>query len=165
MTSMKYAKSKPMTWQVKEQEDKNEMLLLHEIAHQLRILFDRRAQHLKLTRPQWRVLGILRRYPGSNQSQIADRMEVEPITLVRHLDRMAKAGWIERRPDPADRRANRIYLTPKVKDIVEEMREISLSLRQGALGGFSEKEHGILISYLARMKANVLQLQEKENKK
>ena len=61
----------------------NETLLLHELAHAIRICFDRRAQHLGLTRSQWRVLAILRRQPGIRQTQLADCMEIEPITLAR----------------------------------------------------------------------------------
>lgn len=139
---------------IKDQDETNETLLLHEIARQLCTSFDRRAQHLNLTRTQWRALSILRRHPGIRQNHMAEMLEVEPITLVRLLDRMEKAGWIERRPDPKDRRANQIYLTEKVEDIVKDMRAIALNVRRNALEGFTQEEHSILISYLKRIKTN-----------
>jgi MarR family transcriptional regulator for hemolysin len=135
-------------------DDENEALLMHEIARQMKICFDRRALHLGLTRSQWRVLSVLRRHPGINQTKLAEHIEVEPITLVRLLDRMQKAGWIERRPHPEDRRANGIFLTPKVKGIVQSMRRIALDLRQEYLHDFSKKEHAELLSYLRRIKKN-----------
>ncbi len=145
-----------MTWLAGDNDATNEALLLHEVAHQMRKCFDRRAQHLKLTRSQWHALAILRRNPGMRQAQLADKMEVEPITLARLLDRMTKAGWVERRQDPEDRRANQVYLTEKVKGIVQEMRAISLTLRRDALSGFTEQEHAALVKYLARIKANTI---------
>ena len=140
---------------IKDQDERNETLMLHELARQLRTSFNRKAQHLGLTRSQWRVLAIVRRKPGIRQAQIADMMEVEPITLVRLLDRMAKAKWIERQPDPSDRRANRIYLTDKVQGILSEMRAIALNVRAEALKGFTPEEHAELLSYLTRMRTNM----------
>ncbi len=149
-----------MAWRVDDSEVNNEALMVHELAHQLRKSFDRRAQHLGLTRSQWRVLAIVRRNQGIRQSQLADKMEVEPITLVRLLDRMVKSGWIERKPDPYDRRANQVYLTDKVKYIVGEMSNVALDLRQDVLVGFSEAEHKQLVAYLTRMKSNMLTMEE-----
>ena len=140
---------------IEDKDEANEALLMYEIARTMRIQFDRKAHHLGLTRSQWQVLSILRRYPGIHQTNIADRMEIKPITLVRLLDRMEKAGWIERRPDPADRRANQLHLTEKVKTIVGEMRTIVTDIRQGALAGFNDQEHKALVSYLHRIKSNL----------
>lgn len=151
-----------MALAIDDKDETNEALLLHEMARQLRLCFDRRAQHLGLTRAQWRVLGVLRRHPGINQTQMADMLEIEPITLVRQLDRMCKAGWVERRPDPRDRRANLLYLGAKTKDIVGQMRKLSIGLRRDALAGFTEVEHGVLLSYLQRMKTNISQMAGKE---
>lgn len=145
-----------MDLNIQEHDEQNEMVLLHEIASQIRKCFDRRVQHLGLTRSQWRVLCILRRHPGIRQIQLADMMEVEPITLVRLLDRMVKSGWIERKPHPEDRRANQIYLTGKVQGVVDEMKHISISIRQHALDGFTQEEHDVLLRYLERMKTNTV---------
>jgi MarR family transcriptional regulator, transcriptional regulator for hemolysin len=143
---------------ISSNDEENEALLMHEIARQMKICFDRRAQHLGLTRSQWRVLSVLRRNPGIKQTKLAECIEVEPITLVRLLDRMQKAGWIERRPDPKDRRANGIYLTPKVKAIVQEMRAIALDLRREYLRDISGKEHAQLLFCLKKIKKNVTAL-------
>jgi DNA-binding MarR family transcriptional regulator len=140
---------------VRDDDDSNEALLMHEFARQFRVCFDRRAQRLGLTRSQWRVLRILGRNPGIRQSHLAELMEVEPITLVRMLDRMQKAGWIERREDPGDRRANSIVLTGKVDGILTQMQTISQELRQEALEGFSEQELKQLLAFLRRMKSNI----------
>src|SRR4051812_6066760 len=104
----------------------NEAHLIHQIARQLRVSFDRRVKHLGLTHSQWRALGMLRRHPGMSQSQLAERLEIEPITLVRLLDRMEKAGWIARQPNPRDRRANCVVLTAQAQGILKKMRPIAL---------------------------------------
>lgn len=140
---------------IEDIDETNETLLIHETARQLRVCFDRRAQCIGLTRAQWRVLAVLRRNPGLNQKQLADRLEVEPITLTRLLDRMSKAGWIERRPNPEDRRANVLYIDARAKDIIKKMRQIAVGVRRDALADFTPAEHEALLSYLKRMKANV----------
>ena len=85
--------------------------LLVEVGRLLRRNFNRRAQELGLTQAQWQALAHLSRKQGINQACLADLLEVQPITLARLIDRLAAAGWVERRPDPADRRAQRLYLT------------------------------------------------------
>lgn len=144
-----------MALTLRDNDEAHELLLVHEIARQLRTCFDRRAQHLGLTRSQWRLLGILRRWPGMRQAKLAEMMEVEPITLGRLLDRMEKSGWIKRVPDPNDRRANSVVLTDKVGGILKEMRSVALDLRRETLEGFSEREYSQFLTYLQRMKRNV----------
>ncbi len=83
-------------------EDLNRTLgfLLHDASRLMRKRVDRRARTLGLTRAQWRVLAQLRRREGINQSALADILEIENITMGRHIDRLEDAGWVERRPDP-----------------------------------------------------------------
>ncbi len=145
-----------MTVTIKPNDEEHEAWLIHEIARQMRTSFDRRVQHLGLTRSQWRVLGVLRRYPGIKQTRLAEMIEVEPITLVRLLDRMQKSGWVERRPDPQDRRANGIFLTAKVSGITKEMLSIAVALRRDWMRDFSAKEYAQLLSYLKRIKKNTV---------
>ncbi len=144
-----------MTLELKDNDDENEALMIHELAHQIRVSFDRRVKHLGLTRSQWRVLGIIRRNPGIRQARMAYLMEIEPITLVRLLDRMQKSGWIQRRPDPVDRRANSVVLTDKAKDILSKMMPLALDVRRQALAGFTAAEYSDMLAYLRRMKNNV----------
>src|ERR1700752_4303592 len=80
--------------------------------------FDHNGRRLGLTRAQCRTLGYLARNEGINQAGLADLLEIRPMTLVRQIDRMEEAGWIERRPDPADRRARRLFLTAKARPIL-----------------------------------------------
>ena len=83
-------------------------LVMHDVSRLLRRRVDKAAQTLGLTSAQWRVLAFVSRCEGSNQASMADHMDMEPITLSRHLDRMEAGGVLERRPDPNARRAPRL---------------------------------------------------------
>ena len=91
------------------------------------------AGTLGLTRAQWRVLAQLRRRQGINQTALAEILEIETITLGRHIDRLADKGWVERRADPADRRAWRLYLDDKAQPVLDELRTLSEATRDEAL--------------------------------
>ena len=120
----------------------------------MRKRFDRRARTLGLTRAQWRVMALLSRHQGINQTALADRLEIEPITLGRHIDRLQENGWVERRPDPDDRRVWRIFLTDKAEPVLEELEKIAIWNRDGAMADFSETERERFIDDLIRIKAN-----------
>jgi DNA-binding MarR family transcriptional regulator len=129
--------------------------LLYDAARLLRRDFDRRARRIGLTRAQWSVLANLVRREGINQAGLADIMEIQPITLVRLLDRLEEAGWIERRPDPEDRRARVLRLTEKARPIIEQMRALAAETREQALQGFSPEERERMIDSLAQVRANL----------
>ena len=130
--------------------------LVHDVARLLRRAFDRRAGRLGLTRAQWSVIAHLkRRGEGINQAALADLVEIAPITLARLLDRMAAAGWIERRPDPVDRRARRLFLTERARAEFGGMRRMAREVRAEALAGFSAEEVAALMDALGRIKANL----------
>ncbi|TVV71066.1 MarR family winged helix-turn-helix transcriptional regulator [Sphingomonas solaris] len=95
--------------------------LLYDTARQLRARFDERARGIGVTRQQWRVLMILARQDGRNQSEVADMLDVERITLCRMIDRLAEAGLVERRADPRDRRMWRLHLLPAAHEIVAQL--------------------------------------------
>ncbi len=84
--------------------------LLHDASRLMRAWFDERAQALGLTRAQWRVLVHLGPREGINQTALAEILELDTVTLSRHIDRLEKSGWVERRRDPGDRRAWLIHL-------------------------------------------------------
>lgn len=136
-------------------EEANESLLIHDIARLMKKAYDKRVRSIGLTRAQWQALGTLRRHPGLSQAQLADRLDVKPITIARTVDRLEKAGWIERKRDPKDRRINRLYLTARVKDVVSRMRAQGLELRTEAMHGMNRQEHDVLLSALTRMKNNL----------
>jgi MarR family transcriptional regulator, transcriptional regulator for hemolysin len=118
-------------------------------------LFGRRFSHhgkrLGLTRAQCRTLGYLARNEGINQAGLADVLEIRPMTLVRQVDRMEEAGWIERRADPSDRRARRLYLTDKARPILGRIWSVANETRDEALAGLSPAEGDQLIDLLSRV--------------
>lgn len=132
-------------------------LLLYDTARLMRRDFDRRARTVGLTRAQWMVISYLDRNEGSNQAAIADFLDVEPITIVRHLDRLEEAGWIERRLDPNDRRARLIYLTDKARPILATKRELGAEMREVMLAGLSETARDQLLASLQKIRTNLTQ--------
>jgi DNA-binding MarR family transcriptional regulator len=129
--------------------------LLHDSARLLRRDFERRARALGLTRAQWAAIAHLRRQEGCNQSTLADLLEVEPITLARLIDRMEAAGWVERRPDPTDRRARLIYLTDKAKPLLDQLTDYAVETRRHALDGLRPDEQERIMELLRRVRANL----------
>lgn len=136
--------------------------LLFEVLRLLRRNFGRRVQ---LTQTQWRALAFLSRNEGINQAGLADLLEVRPITLARLIDRMEEAGWVERRRDPADRRAVRLHLTEQAGPLMEELTARNRETLDLALDGVSEKAQKQLVNTLNAIKNNLLatELAEKEN--
>ncbi len=144
-----------MTAWLRGDDKANEALLLHEVARLLRRRFEQRTQVLGLTRSQWQALSVLRRAPGLSQAELADKLEVKPITLTRLLDRLEAAGWVRRAPDKTDRRVRRLFLTPRVEPVVRRMRAFGMETRREALRGFSQEEHKLLLKGLSKMKINL----------
>jgi len=85
---------------------------LNDVARMLRTYSDHRAREVRMTRAQWAVLSKLRRSEGLKQRELADMLDLAPITLARQIDKLTASGLVERREDAADRRANRLFLTP-----------------------------------------------------
>src|SRR5262249_38837631 len=88
-----------------------------------------------MTRAQWAVLARLQRSQGLKQSELADMLDLQPITLTRLLDRLCANGLIERRPDPDDRRANRLFLTPAAGPLMEQLDRLGNELMSTVLAG------------------------------
>ena len=135
--------------------ERNLGFLLHDAARLLRKRFDQRARSLGLTRAQWSVLAHLSRQEGINQATLADILEIEPITLVRLLDRLEGAGWLERRPDPRDRRARLLYLTAAAHPMLDRMRALGAETREEAVAGLSDEAREQLIDALITIKKNL----------
>lgn len=130
-------------------------IVMHDVARLVRRRADKAAHSIGLTSAQWRVLAHLARAEGSNQACIADHMDMEPITLSRHLDRMQAAGMIERRPDPKDRRAHRLFLTEKGRGLMEGFRLATADVMDDLVEGLSAGEIVATIDVLTRMRANL----------
>ena len=129
--------------------------LLHDIARLMRKKFDQRARSLNLSRAQWQLLVHLSRHEGINQSGLAEILEIENITLGRLVDRMEEAGWVERRPDPGDRRARLLYTTEKVAPVMERMRALAEATRNEALAGLAPAQRDALIDTLIQVRGNL----------
>jgi DNA-binding MarR family transcriptional regulator len=138
--------------------DRSLGFLLHDVSRLMRIEYDRRVRHLGLTRAQWRVIAHLRRNEGCTQATLADLMEIETPTLGRLLDRLEVAGWVERRPSAADRRAKCLYLTEKPSHIVDELLRISSTLDRDILRGVGDAEKRHMIESLLDAKKNLLRM-------
>lgn len=117
--------------------------------------FEALAQERSLTLPQCKALFYLARNEGSSQKRLAEQADIEPMTLVRILDRMEADGWIERRPDPADRRARSLYVTSGAAPVLEQIDKFSAQMRAEALHGLSADERTQLMQLLERVHANM----------
>lgn len=129
--------------------------LLSDVARLLRRRFDERARAIGVTRAQWRTLTVLSRNEGANQGALAELLEVEPITLCRMIDRLAEAGHVERRRDPADRRAWNIYLTDRSRPLLDQLRNVGEQVVDDALTGLNPMARAALTQSLQRVRDNL----------
>jgi MarR family transcriptional regulator for hemolysin len=125
-----------------------------ETAHALRKAFDRRAVGMGVTRAQWKVLFRLERQPGLRQIELADMLDIEPITLSRIVDRLEEAGLVERVADPADRRAWRLHVTAKAQPLIEKLRGVADEMIAEAFAGIDARDIEITRQVLARAREN-----------
>ena len=107
--------------------------LIQDLARLMAQRVDERARRLGLTRAQWSLIAALFRREGSSQAALAEHLEITPISLGRLVDRMEKAGWVERRGEPADRRAYRLYLTERAHRLRPQLRALSDHVQMHAL--------------------------------
>lgn len=129
--------------------------LLGDSARLLRRRFDARARVLGVSRAQWQVLFALSRVEGINQAGLAEALDVETITVGRMVDRLADADLVERRPDPSDRRAWRLYLRPRAHPILEALRIVGADVMAETLSGITQAEQDQLSALLRRVHTNL----------
>ncbi len=137
-------------------------ILLNETTRLLNRRFDQRARAFGLTRAQWQVLKQLFRSEGINQAGLAERMDIEPISLCRLVDRMEEAGWIERRPDPADRRARLLFMTAQSRAVLDTMRALATDVYAEALDGLEPDEVQRFVTTLAHVRNNLSRRRESD---
>lgn len=135
--------------------EENVGAMLAQVSRLMRRAFDVRGRQIGVTRPQWQVLSLLARNGGINQGGLAELLEVEPITAGRMIDRLQDAELVERRPDPADRRAWRLFLTARGAQLLDQLRPMALDTYELALEGISPTERAELMATLERMRANL----------
>lgn len=125
-----------------------------ETAHALRKAFDRRAVGLGVTRAQWKVLFRLDRNPGLRQIELADMLDIEPITLSRIVDKLEESELVERRPDPSDRRAWRLHVTARARPLIAKLRGVADEMVAEAFAGIDPKDIEITRKVLERAREN-----------
>ena len=123
-----------------------------ETARLMRNHVDHRAREHGTTRAQWGVLARLRRQEGLNQAALAEQMELQPISLARLLDRLQSQGLIERRADPSDRRAYRLYLTAPGRDLVNDLDSVRSQIADEMLGDVSDSTLITALDLLAEIR-------------
>jgi MarR family transcriptional regulator, transcriptional regulator for hemolysin len=133
--------------------------LLKETSRLYVLRFEQRAGALGLTLPQCKALVHLAEREGISQVQLAELTDLEPMTLVRILDRMESDGWLERRNDPADRRARCLYLLPKAKPLVDDIWHLVDLTRREAFAGIPRKHADLLIELLEKVRTNFASLE------
>ena len=115
-----------------------------------------RSQTVLVRIEEWlAVLSLLMLHAGSNQGALAEMLEVEPITLGRMIDRLQEAGLVERRADPTDRRAWRIFLTDKGNGLLDKLRPFGRETLNAALEGVSEADRAQFMATLGRVHTNL----------
>lgn len=128
---------------------------LMDVARMLRTYADQRARQFGISRAQWVVLMRLDRSEGLKQSEFAEILDLTPISLTRLLDRLADAGLIERRADPNDRRANRLYLMPAARPLIDQLAKLGNEIMDVVLDGLDGKANERLLRDLTLMKGNL----------
>ena len=136
--------------------------LMQDVTRLLRKRFEGQAAALGLTSAQWRLLVNLMRHGPLPQARLAELLEIEPISLSRLVDRMAEAGWVERRPDPNDRRVRIVEVTPKTTETLSVAKTIADDLYAQAFAGMPEGAHVQLLDLLRQVIANLSALPASE---
>ena len=132
--------------------------IIADVTRLLRRSFNCRAQRmgLGLTPAQWQTLAHVSRNEGINQGALAQILEVQPITLSRLVDRLEAAGWVDRRPDPCDRRAVRLFLTDAAQPILERIRAVAVETMTEAMAGIPDDVREGIIDTLLAVRENLL---------
>jgi MarR family transcriptional regulator for hemolysin len=136
---------------------------LNDVARMLRTYADYKASQFGITRAQWVVLVRLDRFEGIKQSELAEMLDLQPITLTRLLDRLCESELIERRADPNDRRAKRLYLTPAARPMLERLGDLGDELMGTALAGVQREAIEKMVAQLAIVKENLRQAIQHKN--
>lgn len=136
--------------------DSNVAFLASDIGRLFRKRFEYVTRDLAVTGPQWRALVKISDHPGINQGALAALLEVEAITVGRMVDRLEKLGFVERRPDAADRRVWMLHLTEAAAPVLDALRSRAATVIAESLDVFTAEEQATLVSLLQRMRERLL---------
>ena len=134
--------------------------LLKDVSRRYVLRFERHAAEISLTLVQCRALTHLEKNEGISQARLAELTDVEPMAMVRILDRMETDGVIERQPDPDDRRARRLHLTARAKPLLEEIWRLAALTRAETFAGIARAEREAFIDVLEHLDSNLLALED-----
>src|SRR6516225_10710561 len=135
--------------------DMNFLFTLGEVQRLVRAYADKAASRYGITRAQWAVLAKVERSEGMKQTELAEQLEMQPITLTRLIDRLCDNGWIERRGDDTDRRVNRLYLRKAARPLLAKLSGLRSELTEAALEGISPADANRLLTQLEAIKENL----------
>ena len=120
--------------------------LLTDAARLLRRRFEQESRDIPMTSAQLQIIARLKRDEGMGQAALAALLDIEPMTLSRHIDRMEAAGLVERRPDPNDRRARRLHTTEQAARCSSRCASARAIVYEDALPGLSQEERDALLA-------------------
>jgi MarR family transcriptional regulator for hemolysin len=126
-----------------------------DVARLLKTYADQCARQFGISKAQWSVLVRIDRHEGLKQSELADMLDLQPISLTRVLDRLAENGLIERRADPNDRRANLLYLKPAARPMLDKLSVLSTTMMQTVLDGLDSRTVERMLGELGQIKDNL----------
>jgi len=135
--------------------DRDPIVLLSDLARMVRTRADARARTHGMTRAQWMILVRLNWQPGMSQNELAQLIEVEPITVGRLVDRLEARGFVERRPDANDRRVWRLHLTAAATPMLEEIARVRAEMNEMLVASIPKQTLEAAIDCLLTMKANL----------
>ena len=135
--------------------DMNFLFTLGEVQRLVRAYADKEAARFGITRAQWAVLAKVERTEGLKQSELAEQMEMQPITLTRLIDKLCDSDWIERRNDASDRRVKRLYLKKAGRTLLGKMSGLKSELTANALDGINPADAHRFLDQLDLIKENV----------
>ena len=135
--------------------DMNFLFTLGEVQRMMRAYADKQAARYGITRAQWAVLAKVERAEGMKQTELAEMMDMQPITLTRLIDKLCDNGWIERRGDENDRRVNRLYLRKAARPLLGKLAGLRSELTATALEGINPADAHRLLDQLDLIKENV----------
>ena len=129
--------------------------LLNDAARLIRRRFEQESRDIPMTSAQLQIVARLKRHEGLSQAALAGLLDIDPMTLSRHIDRMEAAGLVERRPDPNDRRARRLHTTEHARALLEPMRARAETVYADALAGLPPEARDALMDSLQTIIANL----------
>jgi MarR family transcriptional regulator, transcriptional regulator for hemolysin len=139
--------------------------LTHDVSRLIKRRFDRKARQtgLPITRRQAAVVLYVARNEGVSQTEVASWLDLEPIALVRMLDKLNEEGLVERRAHPTDRRIRTLWLTAAARPMVTQILAINKTIRDEAFAGMPPDARDVVIDILDGVKGNLALREERDD--